>query len=76
MKLMAELAIDSEAMRAKGIIVLVKSNYFVKNIETKQFQLAKRDSAAIALVFKAGAFRYWWAITYSLVVAQPVRTQH
>ena len=76
MKLMAELAIDSEAMRAKGIIVLVKSNYFVKNIETKQFQLAKRDSAAIALVFKAGAFLYWWAITYSLVVAQPVRTQH
>ena len=76
MKLKAELAIDSEAMRAKGIIVLVKSNYFVKNIETKQFQLAKRDSAAIALVFKAGAFRYWWAITYSLVVAQPVRTQH
>ena len=30
---------------------------------------------AIVLIFKAGAFRYWWAITYSLVVAQPVRTQ-
>ena len=28
--------IDSEAMRARGIIVLVKSNYLVKNIETKQ----------------------------------------
>ena len=33
----AEWAIDSEAMRARGIIVLVKSNYIVgqKNVETK-----------------------------------------
>ena len=46
------------AMRARGIIVLVKSNKLVKNIKTKQLQLAKRDSAAIVLVFKAGAFRY------------------
>ena len=45
-------------MRAEGIIVLVKSNYLVKNIETKQLELAKRNSAAIILVFKAGAFRY------------------
>ena len=29
-------AINSEAMRARGIIVLVKSNYLVKNIETTQ----------------------------------------
>ena len=29
-------AIDSEAMRATGIIVLVKSNQVVKNIETNQ----------------------------------------
>ena len=28
--------IDSEAMRARGIIVLVKSNQLVKNMETKQ----------------------------------------
>ena len=28
-------------------------------METKQLYLAKRDSAAIALVFKAGAFRYY-----------------
>ena len=35
-------AIDSEAMRAIGIIVLVKSNYLIKNIENK----------------KAHAFRY------------------
>ena len=33
----AEWAINSEAMRARGIIVLVKSNELVKNIETKQF---------------------------------------
>ena len=32
----AEWAIDSEAMRARRIIVLVKSNQLVKNIETKQ----------------------------------------
>ena len=32
----AEWAIDSEAMRARGIIVLVKSNWLVKNIDTKQ----------------------------------------
>ena len=49
-------AFDSEAMRARGIIVLVKSNQLVKNIETKQLKLAKRDSGAIVLVFKAGAF--------------------
>ena len=33
----AEWAIASEATRARGIIVLVKSNFLVKNIETKQF---------------------------------------
>ena len=31
-----EWAIDSEPIRARGIIVLVKSNWLVKNIETKQ----------------------------------------
>ena len=50
-------------MRARGIIVLVKSNLLVKNIATKKLKLAKRDSAAIVLAFKAGAFRYKWAIT-------------
>ena len=54
----AEWTIDLKAMRARGIIVLVKPNWLVENIETKQLQLAKRDSAAIVLVFKAGAFRY------------------
>ena len=32
----ASWAIDSEAMRAMGITVLVKSNKLVENIETKQ----------------------------------------
>ena len=36
MRLKAEWAIDSEAMRARGIIASVKSNYLVKNIEIKQ----------------------------------------
>ena len=71
----AERAIDSEATRAREIIILVKSNQLVKNIETKQLYLARRNSTAIVLVIKAGAFRYKWAITYSLVVAQPIRTQ-
>ena len=34
----AHEAIDSEAMRTRGIIVLVKSNQLVKNIETKQLK--------------------------------------
>ena len=33
----AEWAIDSKAMRARGIIILVKSNWLVKNIENKKF---------------------------------------
>ena len=55
---MGSWAIDSEAMRARGTIVLVKSCQVVKNIETNQPYLAKRDSATIVLVFKADAFRY------------------
>ena len=56
---------------------------FVKSTRFKQvcqlllsLIVAKRDSAAIVLVFKANAFRYWLAITYNPVVAQPIRTQH
>ena len=52
------LLTQSPCMRVRGIIVLVKSIWLVKNIETKQFSLAKRNSAAIVLVFKAGAFCY------------------
>ena len=36
MGLNTELAIDSEAIRARRIIVLVKSNSLVKNIENKK----------------------------------------
>ena len=56
MRSKAEWAVDSEAMRAREIIVLVKSSYLDKNIETKQLKLTKRDSGAIVLVFKASAF--------------------
>ena len=51
-----EWAIDSEAMRARGIIVVVKCNWLIKNIETKQPLVTKRDSAAFVLVFKARRF--------------------
>ena len=34
----AEWAIDSEAMRVRGIIVLEKSKWLVKNIETNQLK--------------------------------------
>ena len=43
-----------------------------KNIDTKHLSLVK----ATILVFKAGAFRYLLAITNSLLVAQPIRTQY
>ena len=56
MRLKAVWAIKSEAMRARGIIVLGKSNQLVKNIETKQLQLAKCDSAAIVRCFKNRRF--------------------
>ena len=36
----------SEAMRARGIIVLVKSNYLVKYIETKKPKLVKKSFLA------------------------------
>ena len=40
----AEWAIDSEAMRARGIIVLVKSNWLVKKISRlKIFRKLKQD---------------------------------
>ena len=58
MRPMAEWAIDSEDIRARGMIVLVKCNWLVKDVEKKQLYLAKRNSAAIVLVFKAGAFHY------------------
>ena len=47
---------DSEAIKARGIIVSVKSSYLVKNIETKQLKLPKRDSVAIVWVSKPALF--------------------
>ena len=44
MRLKAEWAIDSEAMRARGIIVLVKSNYLVKKVSRLNiFHKLKQD---------------------------------
>ena len=37
----AKWAVGSEAIRARGIIVLVKSNQLVRNIEAKQLKLVK-----------------------------------
>ena len=54
----AEWAIDSGAIRARGIIVLVKSNWLVKNIENrKKFSYLKLDFNPFCRQ-KAGAFRY------------------
>ena len=62
-------------MDSESIVVLVKIQIVGQKYRDKTTLASKSDSAAIVLLFKAGAFRYW-AITYSLVVAQPIRTQH
>ena len=58
----AEWAIDSEAMRARGIIVLVKSNYLVKKISRLNiFRKLKLDMNPFYrqnITNMAGAFRY------------------
>ena len=76
----AEWAIDSEAVRARGIIVLVKSNELVKKISRLNiFRKLKLDFNPLLPPkhYKyGGTFRYSWAITYSLLVAQPIRTPH
>ena len=57
MKPKAEWAIDSEAMKARRIIVLVKSNWlFKRNIETKNLSLVKTRRQNVTNM--AGAFRY------------------
>ena len=72
----AEWAIDSEAMRAREIIVLVTYNLLVKNIENKKILASESSTLILFCRRKAGAIHYQWAITYSLVVAQPIRKQH
>ena len=74
------IAIDSEAMRARGIIVLIKSNQLVQKISRLNiFRKLKLDINPLLPPKHCkygGAFRYSWAITYSLLVAQPIRMQH
>ena len=52
----AEWAIDSEAMKARGIIVLVKSNLLVENIQTKQLKLVKARLLSFFAVKKPALF--------------------
>ena len=52
----ASWAIDSEAMRAKGIIVLVKSNQLVKNIETKTTLASKTRFSRRCFDFQSRCF--------------------
>ena len=67
-----------EAMRARGIIVLVKSNQLVQKIS--RLNICRKLKLDINPLLPpkhckyGGAFRYSWAITYSLLVAQPIRT--
>ena len=56
----AEGAIDSKAMRERGIIVLVKSNYLVKkNIETKRLSQVKARHQSF---FTAKTLQIWRAL--------------
>ena len=56
----AEWAIDSEAMRASGITVLVKSNWLLqKNIETKHLSQIK---ARVQSFFTAKTLQIWQAL--------------
>ena len=56
----AEWAIDSEAMRARGIIVLVKPNWLVKkNIETKHLSQVKAREQSF---FSAKTLHIWRAL--------------
>ena len=68
----AEWAIDSEAIRARGKIVLEKSNLLVKKISRLNiFRKLKLDFNPLLPPkhYKyGGAFRYSWAITYKNLV--------
>ena len=63
-----------------GIIIICFSKIQLvgpKNIETKHLSLVKaRLFCCQNITNVAEAFRYEWAITYSLVVAPPIRMQH
>ena len=76
MKLKAEWAIDSEPIRARGIIFFRKIQLVGQKYRDQTTFPSKMQFSRHCFGFNAGAFRHWWAITYSLVVAQPIRTQH
>ena len=57
MSVKAEWAIDLEAIEARGVTVLEKSNWLVqKNIETKRLALVK---AGLESYFAAKTFQIW-----------------
>ena len=67
----AKWAFDSEAMRMRGIIFLVKSNQLIgqKNIKAEHFLQVK---ARLQSSFTTKTIQIWQA----LVAAQPIRMQH
>ena len=62
----AECAIDSEAMRAREIIIIIVLVKSKKYLSLVNFLPPKHTNMA-------NGFRYKWVIKYSLVVAQPIR---
>ena len=54
-------------MRERGIIIVLEKiiQQVGQKYRDKTTLASKTRSAAIVLVFKAGDFRYQWAITYS-----------
>ena len=65
----AEWAFDPEAMISK--IQLAGQKYRDKTTLASKTRFRRH-----CFGFQSQRFRYKWAITYSLVVAQPIRTQH
>ena len=77
----AERAIDSEAMRARGIIALVKSNKLVKKVSRLNFfpKLKLNFNPFLPLKHYKYDGRFSLLVGYntiSLLVAQPIRMQH
>ena len=80
----AKWAVDSEAMRERGITFIAFSKIQLvgkKNIKTRLLSLVKAGQKAIQpplfwFGFQSSAFCYSWAMTYSLVVVQPIRMLH
>ena len=75
-----QLFLEPEAMKARGIIVLVKPNKLVKKISRQNIlRLLKLDFNPFLPPKHhkyGGRFSLMMAITHSLLVAQPIRTLH